>query len=578
MAAVAALFAPASGTAQAAVPDPSATEFIAPLCEGTTTSNPASASGAVTNLRRVFGQRLVDYNAGKVVHLYSSSGTNGGVPSCGVRYVEGVGPVSEWMYCTDHDARPCATTEADGSLVDAGSLEQVPANSGLTQDQLRLISYIIRHDLSVSAVGSQTVTTASNATSATRTARQLLVWCISDPSAMVVTGYCAANMSASRQATLLALASAVTQLALTSAATAADVGDSVEVTVTTNIIGQPITLTVTGGSVTLCGGDALLSGSTLTLNSGTTATLCLTSGAVGTASISATADAIAGDSISWVQSESTLATPCQVFATFETEAPVTVSGAVAVSFEAAPEPTATPTEPTATPTEPTATPTEPTATPTEPTATPTEPTTTPTEPTATPTEPTATPTEPTTTPTEPTTTPTEPTATPTEPTTTPTEPTTTPTEPTTTPTEPTTTPTEPTTTPTEPTATPTEPTTTPTEPTTTPTEPTATPTEPTVTPTEPTSTPTEPTATPTEPTPSESPSESVSPSQTPTTTEPTATTSTSESPSAPSTTTAASDDDDDELAYTGAEVLPLVGLAATLMAAGGGMLFWRRRD
>lgn len=86
--------------ARADVPSPPASEpFTAPLCEGETTYDPMAGDEfqGIDDLTRVWGQRLSDYNAGQVVVLYGKYGDTGGTPACGVRYVDGIGPVSEWM-------------------------------------------------------------------------------------------------------------------------------------------------------------------------------------------------------------------------------------------------------------------------------------------------------------------------------------------------------------------------------------------------------------------------------------------------------------------------------------------------
>lgn len=134
--------------AKADVPTVAITEpFKAPLCEGTTDANPEQAEGAVRDLSLVFGKRLDAYNQGKVVPLYGISGRNAGEspPVCGVRHVEGIGAVSEWMYCTDLSGQVCAETGADGGLVGGRGTamdfpERLEGNRRLTDDQEKIIS------------------------------------------------------------------------------------------------------------------------------------------------------------------------------------------------------------------------------------------------------------------------------------------------------------------------------------------------------------------------------------------------------------------------------------------------------
>lgn len=333
--------------AHADIPDPPVVEpFTAPLCEGTTPSDPADAAGPVPDLTLVFGQRLVDYNSGQLVHLYGSAGENSQVPSCTVRHVDGVGPVSEWTYCTDIELHTCNYTTEDGSLVAFPPSEDpefpvpdsvpgptpFPGNARLTEEQERLIAYIIRTDIPV-IDGVDGSGTASNADDASRTNRQYLVWCISDPGVDFLVDYCAANLDAAQQQRLLALVPAEAELtfALSPDSTDLDIGETAHVSVTTNVYNQPIVLSITGGEATVCEGDASLTGGALTVNgtdaaTDTTIVLCVTTTTAGTVTISGSATPTSREHLSWVQS-----TPdCQVYATFESSraAPVTSSATV----------------------------------------------------------------------------------------------------------------------------------------------------------------------------------------------------------------------------------------------------------
>ena len=142
-------------TADAATPQEPAAPFSI-LCKGETDTNPTSGKnyqGQKGDLTRVDGQRLAEYNAGKVVPLYDSWGEayQSVFPAlCGVRYDAIVkGPVAEWLFCTDKTALVCGSRDAEGRLVDyygnpVGDLEPQARNARLTQDQETIISYLIQ--------------------------------------------------------------------------------------------------------------------------------------------------------------------------------------------------------------------------------------------------------------------------------------------------------------------------------------------------------------------------------------------------------------------------------------------------
>jgi hypothetical protein len=332
--------------ARADVPNPPASEpFTAPLCEGETFFDPTAGdeTNGIDDLTRVWGQRLTDYNAGQVVVLYGQFGDNAGAPACALRYVDGVGPVSEWMYCTDVRSHTCTLVNVDGEITYDGvvvpGLEHLDQNVRLTVEQERIIAYILRHDMPVTLFGD----VASNATDESRGARQRLVWCVSDPDWENEEGFCEANMNATEQQRILALTAAESELAFDLRADDADleVGETARVDVTTNVYGQPITLAVDGGSATVCEGDASLSGGILTVvgadaATSTTVTLCITSAEAGTVTVSGSATPASREQISWVQSPGADGVVCQVFATFETTRAATVRASAAVQFRAVP--------------------------------------------------------------------------------------------------------------------------------------------------------------------------------------------------------------------------------------------------
>lgn len=331
--------------ARADVPNPPASEpFNAPLCEGETAYDPTDgdALNGIEDLTRVWGQRLTDYNAGQVVVLYGAYGDNEGVPACALRYVDGIGPVSEWMYCTDVHSRTCTRVNADGEITYGGvvvpGLEHLDQNVRLTTEQERIIAYILRHDMPVTMFGGL----ASNANHDSREARQYLVWCVSDPEWENEEGFCEANMDTAEQQRILALTAAESELTFGLRAEDVDleVGETARVDVTTNVYGQPIALTIDGGSAIVCEGDASLSGGVLTVEgadaaTSTTVTLCITGDEAGTVAVSGAATPASREQISWAQSPGADGVVCQVFATFETTRAATVRGAASIQFREA---------------------------------------------------------------------------------------------------------------------------------------------------------------------------------------------------------------------------------------------------
>ncbi|WP_305092224.1 hypothetical protein [Prescottella sp. R16] len=119
------------------------------------------------------------------------------------------------------------------------------------------------------------------------------------------------------------------------------VGETARFTLTTNLVDQPLTLTVpAGATVEVCEGDATLVGDTLTVAkaAGDTATvvLCVTSDQEGTVDLSVAGIPSGDKSIRWNQANSdiTHAYPdeayldCQVFATFDEKEQLTSAATV----------------------------------------------------------------------------------------------------------------------------------------------------------------------------------------------------------------------------------------------------------
>ncbi len=374
-------------TATAAVPGPAVSApFSAPLCEGSTTSNPRAASGPVSDLSRVFGQRLTDYNAGRMVVLYDVMGENGTAPPiCGTRYVEGVGAVSEWMYCTDFTSHTCSTTDASGRLTEEGvvvpGMEDLDTNPRLSADEERLIRYLLTTEIRM--IDSDGAHLTANGTLRERQTRQRAIWCVSDEMSDLpayVQRFCLTNLTdAQQQAMLDAIPVDPVlnpTLELAGGQTAVAVGEEARITLETNVTGLPITIDAPGATVAVCATSAdaaTYSGGELLIDAAAGATvsvdLCLTWSAAGDHTVSVGAESVGAtaDQLHWVQSPGIVGgVPCQVYSAFSSTAAAGVSAALDVPVTGTTEPTPTPT-PTPTPA-PTATP-EPTPTPT-PTATP----------------------------------------------------------------------------------------------------------------------------------------------------------------------------------------------------------------
>jgi hypothetical protein len=269
--------------ARADVPIPLvAAPFNAPLCPGQTLADPQDAGpGAVVpDLTLVFGDRLDQYNAGGVVVLYDYAGENrsdGGYPPlCGVRHVAGVGAVSEWMFCTDLFSNVCGSTGANGELLDDVGNPMAPLadlgsrNPKLTDDEEKIIAYLVRHGHAFTVppanAGGAVVPSGvarADGTSLERLALQELIWCVSDgPTGWAeLDKVCNAMIDATEQARILSLVPDAPVVDLSLGTTSTDplaFGETVVVTLRTNVYEQPIDLTAAGlvGTLTVLSGPA----------------------------------------------------------------------------------------------------------------------------------------------------------------------------------------------------------------------------------------------------------------------------------------------------------------------------------
>lgn len=349
-----------AGPAAAEAPTVPAEAFTAPVCEGTTLLDPADSSGPVPDLRSVFGTRLAEYNEGRVVPLYDSfaaNDTNAYPPVCSTRYVSGIGPVSEWMFCTDYFSHVCSGVDADGNLLDIdgnpipGLNELAGANPKLTPEQESLIAYLIQHGQDAyQGTGYFNFNNAARAVSDgdswERSALQVLIWCISDPVAPSATGTelergatCLDNMGPERQAEILASISADPTLSVAGPSAPIPIGGSGEFVITTDVFSSPLTLSTAGipGTLTVVSGPGVLSGDQLQVSGSgapVTVTLALTATEQGTATLSAVATPPSTAHIAWNQSPGRSAddVPCQVFATFRVADQVTINSSASATF------------------------------------------------------------------------------------------------------------------------------------------------------------------------------------------------------------------------------------------------------
>lgn len=365
--AAAALIAPAAlaTAAQADTPPaPVAAPFNAPQCENTV-GDPSSDTdgGPVSNLLSVFGQRLADYNAGKPVILYNNKGKSGWTegksqyssnPLCATRYVAEVGgPVSSWIYCTYDRASTCGWTNINGELDRSGTvlpgLEYKNPDERLTADQQKLQSYIIQNDLPVVAgpngLGDilATDTIANNDSPQSRALRQTLVHCIDNPERDSALEFCEHNMSASIQSRILQLIGADRASMLSAIAVAQRVNPGAEgrIVLTTTLVGLPLQVTASGGSLTLCDGPATFSGSTLQVNADATLpaelTFCVTRPDSGAFSVEVSGTPPVLENIGFMQSARYDGdTLCQIFSTVADEQQQVVSTRATLDFRVSP--------------------------------------------------------------------------------------------------------------------------------------------------------------------------------------------------------------------------------------------------
>ncbi len=321
--------------AQADVPSTPVVEFTADECAGTTTEDPATQQIGEHSLLDVFGERLESFNAGSAVMLYGTNGANEpSTPNCATRHVEGVGAVSEWIYCTDMTNHTCSVTDDEGRLTHDGGVVGAPepteANTDLTAEEHQIISYIVTHDMEITPLpegyGGTGATLAADDSAVTRAARQQLVWCVSDADLMHyypgMDEWCPDNIGEDKREQILAGLPDDPVLEISPDTTSVDPGEEVELTLSTNLLNQPIEVASTSGTLDVCtpqDGITLTDG-TLTVASDHPATrevaLCSTPEGAEDYTVTASATAYDGQEVDWVQSPNAApdGTLCQVYA------------------------------------------------------------------------------------------------------------------------------------------------------------------------------------------------------------------------------------------------------------------------
>nr|WP_218681456.1 hypothetical protein [Rhodococcus qingshengii] len=329
----------------AALAAPAGAAPVVPPREAFTASECENSNGSGIGDLVIDRGRLADYNDGQVVPMYYNRHPDPMEPIapgtvCGVFELPGVGPTSEWMYCTDKALKICGQTTPEGESgywtgtewVVTGSAKPLAGNPRLTQDQQLIISYLLQNPHPY--VGKNGVTgIADNSNSWNRSNRQELVWCISDGSSETD---CEASLGPAERARILAIMKSTPVLTISGHADSEiGIGESATFTVSTNLYGIPLTVNAPAGeAVTLCepGAGATLTGNTLTVTgtdpAGTDVHLCVTADAPGDVTISVAGQPNSHEKIRWNQSDPV----CQVFATFETELPARISDSASVTF------------------------------------------------------------------------------------------------------------------------------------------------------------------------------------------------------------------------------------------------------
>ncbi|MGV0157043.1 hypothetical protein ACSW29_27255 [Rhodococcus sp. GB-02] len=318
---------------------------VVPPREAFTASECENSNGSGVGDLVIDRGRLADYNNGQVVPMYYNRHPDvmeaiapGTV--CGVFELPGVGPTSEWMYCTDKHLDVCGQTTPEGESgywngtewVVTGSAKQLSGNPRLSEDQQLLVSYLLQNPHTyVDENGVAGI--ADNGNSWNRSNRQQLVWCASGNGAGKV---CQENLGQEERERILAIMKSTPALTISGPEhSEIGAGETATFSVSTNLYGIPLTVNApAGAAVTLCepGAGATLTGNTLTVTgtdtAGTEVRLCVTAETPGEVTISVAGQPNSHEKIRWNQADPV----CQVFASFETELPARISDDASVTF------------------------------------------------------------------------------------------------------------------------------------------------------------------------------------------------------------------------------------------------------
>lgn len=324
------------------------------------------------------GSREAALAAGRTVVLYDSFQRLPGdsldpddqyPPVCATRLVGGQ-PTSAWAFCTDRYKHVCLEQDVLNTVT--GNPKFSAATDPLGPDKEKVIAYLAQNRFTIRAPSSGEmagVPQSGQNTGDERTSAQQLIWCVAEAGPnhkTVTTGVfgtqtCAPNFTDADFDAILALVPDRPALAVTARESApVQVGETAHFDVTTNVLGQPLTLAVSGAEgLKVCEGTATLSNGQLTVpgNDGfetKKVTLCATATAPGSAALTATVTHPSPKGLTWEWGGDD---DCQVFATFQDVPSEPLSARAAVSFVAAPTTPEVPTTPN-TPTTP-GTPTQP---------------------------------------------------------------------------------------------------------------------------------------------------------------------------------------------------------------------------
>ncbi len=160
---------------------------------------------------------------------------------------------SEWMYCTDFDLDPCAGVDENGLPVDKHNDEMgatVPSsgNPDLSADDLAVISWLLQNPAKLDGVVS------GNGSEDARSARQTLVWCVSDYDNPLMADFkslCDRNIGDDERARIVEIMNVTQTLDLvrkTPATGTLKAGETAVFTLNTNMYRKPINVQSSAGT------------------------------------------------------------------------------------------------------------------------------------------------------------------------------------------------------------------------------------------------------------------------------------------------------------------------------------------